>query len=178
MKKIYTFTLDSEDYPSDKFRYNLRLIAYLLYDSIYNYDGEGFTALNVNKNITYNDIHEGYKDSYYMDSDLYDDGYINYEPFIVGDRTFGLTINDEMMSENLILELLNDSIRLARLDYRVLCVNSLSYPSNNINDERYRSKALEALFYKLNCKVTKRVSLVKKLVNSNKYRNRLNVCGR
>jgi len=45
MKTIYAFTLESDDYHSDRFRYDLRLIAFLLYDKIYNYDGEGYTAL-------------------------------------------------------------------------------------------------------------------------------------
>ena len=74
MKRIYAFTLDNEDYPSRKFGFDLRLLAYLLYDTIYNYDGENSTALVINKNVRFNRIHEGFnKDEYYFEYDEYNE---------------------------------------------------------------------------------------------------------
>lgn len=154
MKKIYSFTIDSDDYASKYFKSNLRLLAYLLYESIYNYDGEFATALNINKNIVYNNINED-GNYYYLDSDIYDNGYINYEPFILGDKTFCLTIDDELMNENTIKELLELEQYMAKLNYKV-SICSEEYYSKNKDDERFRFRAINTLCSKLGCNQVKR----------------------
>jgi hypothetical protein len=63
MKTIYAFTLESDDYHSNRFRYNLRLIAFLLYDKIYKYYDDDYIALIINKKIRANNIHMGYSKS-------------------------------------------------------------------------------------------------------------------
>ena len=103
MKKIYTITLDNEDYPSECLWDDVRIIASMVYDYIYNYIGDNCIPLDVNSDIIYNNIFYSrcskfacYERSHYqLDSDIYDDGYINYEPFIVGRNTFGMTIVDD-----------------------------------------------------------------------------------
>lgn len=170
MKKIYSFTLDSDDYTSICFMSNLRLIAYLLYDSIYNYDGENVTALNINKNIIYNNINEN-GSYYYLDSDLYDDNNINYEPFILGNRTFCLTIDDDVMNEDTIKELLELEQHMANLSYKIH-INSEGYYSKNKDDERFRFRAINTLCSKLGCNQIKRSFLDNLLGwNYNKRRN-------
>lgn len=164
MKKIYTFTLESEDYPSRGFDSNLRLVAYMLYDTIYNYD-EGYNPLDVNKNIVYNKIHETYYgNGYYFDSDEMDDSLINYEPFIVGKKTFGFTINDELMSREVIDGLVMYVLNLLRLNYKVT-INSFDYEARDREDERYRSKAIRLIFESLGCKIDNRSGFVKRLMN-------------
>lgn len=158
MKRIYTFTLEADEYASKRFRSDLRLLAYLLYDSIYNYDGEDVTALNINKNIVYNGINDN-GDYYYMDSDIYDNGYINYEPFIIGKNTFALTIDDSIMDESTIRELLEIELRLSRLSYNIV-INSQPYMSKNKDDERLRHRAINILCSKLGCSLVKRFPFV------------------
>ena len=166
MKKIYAFTLDNDDYPSEKYRHDLRLIAYMLYDSIYNYDGENFTALIINKNIKYNDIHEGYRDGeYYLDSDEFDNGYIYYEPFLIGERSFALTINDDIMSEDVVCSLLNYTLNLLGFGYK-FSVKTICYFSKNNEDERNRSKAISLLSTSLGCEPTKKNYFAKKRIMS------------
>ena len=50
MKKIYSFTLSSDEYPSSsrKFAEDLRLIAHMVYSEIYNYYDDSQLVLNVN----------------------------------------------------------------------------------------------------------------------------------
>jgi len=153
MKKIYTFTLDGEDSPSEKFRYNLRLFAYLLYDYLYNYDGDGVTPLNINEKIVCNKIYDGKcSNEYYLDSDLYDDGYINYEPFLIGNYSFGLTVVDETINEEILYDLINQVLFMIKLNCKIR-INSVSYEAKDINDESQRRKALFMAYSNLGCQL-------------------------
>lgn len=176
MKKIYAFTLDSEDYPSSKYRYNLKLIAGLLYGLIYNYDGEYATPLNINKNIKINNLLEEGNDCYF-DSEKYDDGFINYEPFFVGDRSFALTINDELMSDKVVNQLLEYALWIAKVNYRV-SIETETYYSKDRDDEKNRWKAIRALHERIGYKFNRKFNFVKRLTNGNRYRTNINYYGR
>lgn len=151
MKRIYAFTLDNEDYPSRKFGFDLRLLAYLLYDTIYNYDGENSTALVINKNVRFNRIHEGFnKDEYYFEYDEYNEKYFNYEPFLLGKSSFALTIDDTLMSEETLRGLFDYTLRLTGLNYRYK-VDSKDYYSSNKDDERNRKKTINEIIDMIGC---------------------------
>lgn len=166
MKRIYAFTLDGEDYPSSRFRYDLRLIAFLMYDKIYNYDGEGATALIINNKIRNNDIYEGYRNyEYYLMYDEYNEKYINYEPVLLNENSFALTIDDEIMSEEIIKDLMNEVLLqvffLSKIRYNYT-IKTISYLSRNIDDEKNRKKAFLQLRDILNGKIENKTGLVKK----------------
>lgn len=151
MKRIYAFTLDSEEYPSSKsrFRFDLRLMAYLMHDLIYNYDGEGYTALIINDTIKNNNIREGsQRGEYYLDYNEYNEKYINYEPFIIGTYSFALTIDDEVMGEDVLYELMEQVLILINKQYKYR-ISSVSYESKNINDEKNRKRAVQQLCWLL-----------------------------
>ena len=160
MKTIYAFTLEGDDYHSNRFRYNLRLIAFLLYDKIYNYDGEGYTALIMNDKIKCNKIHKGYTDSeYYLEYNECNEKYFNYEPFLMGDRTFALTIDDQIMDDNVICSLMDETI------YEILLISRISYSysfkkngylSKDKNDEKNRKKAILELRNMINGNLQKK----------------------
>lgn len=183
MKKIYTFTLESEDYPSERFRYKLRLFAYLMYGELYNYDGDGFTPLNINDKIVCNRIYDGkYDGQYYLDSDVYDDGYINYEPFLIGNRSFGLTVVDDTIDENVLYELIRQVLFIMKFDCKVK-INSVSYEATDINDETHRRKALCLAYANLGCEVPPKkfgLNLSKKKILKRRYNmnNFIRVMGR
>lgn len=166
MKRIYAFTLDSEDYPSSKFRSNLSLIAYLLYDIIYNYDGEYSTPLVINNTIKYNRIHESYRSNeYYLEYDKYDEKYINYEPFLIGNRSFALTIYDDLMSEEIICELMEQVMLLAKVDY-LYTIKTMDYISKNKEDESNRRKAVRQLRDTLEGFAAKKGNFARKMVRT------------
>ena len=146
MKKIYAFTLDSDDYPSDRFRYNLRLIAFLLYDLIYNYNDLGFTPLILNKSIRFNNIYNGYGGNRYrLEYDEYNLKYVNYEPFIIGNKSFGFTVNDEYIDLNTICDLMKEVLLLINVYYKYK-VDTINYDSKNLEDESNRKRAINQLY--------------------------------
>ena len=182
MKKIYTFTLGSEDYPSEKFRYDLRLFAYWMYDKLYNYYGDGFIPLNLNNNIKYNAIHEGIKrGEYYLDSDIFDDGYIYYEPFLIGERSFGLTVIDDSIDEKTLQDLIKEVLSELQLDYSVI-IGSACYCSKSSNDESQRRKAISLVYNNLRCEMPARNIILgfskKRILNRGYGENFMRVSGR
>ena len=165
MKTVYAFTLDGEDYHSDRFRYNLRLIAFLLYDKIYKYYDDR-VALIMNNNIKCNNIHMGYGDSqYYLDYNECNEKYFNYEPFLIGARSFALTIDDQIMNEKIICSLMDETI------YQILLISKVSYSysfkkngylSINKDDDRYRKRAILELKDMIDGNIQKKNDLVRK----------------
>ena len=150
MKKIYTFTLMGDNYPSSKYDSDLRLFAYLLYDSIYNYDDDGRIPLDINDGIKYNQINytAGDGHGYTLSSDLYDDGYTEYEPFIIGDKIVGLTIWDDNFDMDVISKIAQETINLLNLKAHVI-IRCFPYYAKDKNDESNRENALCMVFQKL-----------------------------
>lgn len=146
MKKIYTFTLDSDDYPSRGLHDDVRVIAALVYDCIYNYYGEDNVPVSTSKNIVYNELRDAYHvdGKYIMDSDKNDDGYINYEPFISGRRTFGFTVVDDSIGHSELREKVNYILSLVRVNYRV-SIECFPYPSKDMDDESNRDAVINAI---------------------------------
>jgi len=165
MKTIYAFTLEGEDYHSNRFRYNLRLIAFLLYDKIYKYYDDR-VALIMNNNIKCNNIHMGYGNSqYYLDYNECNEKFFNYEPFLIGDRSFALTIDDQIMNEKIICSLMDETI------YQILLISKVNYSysfkkngylSKNKNDESNRKRAILELRNIINGNVQKKNEFVRK----------------
>ena len=151
MKTIYSFTLDSDEYPSTRRNiYNdLRLLAYMLYNEIYNYYGDEECPLDVNPLIEYNDLKEVREifSLYKFDSDNYDDGYTYYEPFIVGNKTFCFTVIDNNFDDRIINECLEYMMNLLKLNYKIT-INKYMYEARDINDERYREDTVRKIYDK------------------------------
>ena len=155
MKKIYTFTIDAEEYPSGNLNGPLRIFADLVYSILYNYYGEGITPLNISKNIVRNNINYSYEDkNYYLDSDKFDNGYIDYEPFIIGTKSFGLTIKDDMLSEKEILIIISQAFEMMKLNHMLkitstVTIKSVPYSSIDEDDEKNRRKAISTAYNNL-----------------------------
>lgn len=149
MKTIYSFTLSSDEYPSYGKRFNddLRLFAYMLYNEIYNYSDGIDNILDINPLIEYNDLKEkfGLDFSYRFDSDMYDDGYTYYEPFMVGNRTFCFTTFGDNIDERIIECSIEYIMRLLKMNYKVT-INKYSYIANDINDEKNREDTIRRIF--------------------------------
>lgn len=163
MKRIYAFTL-KKDSDDERFSDDIRLLAYLLYETVYNYREDDKIPLNVNKNIQYNRLNEscgGY--SYRFSSDLYEDKDIYYEPFMIGEKTFCFTIVNDLIDEDTIRYLLKNEMRIARLDYEIE-ITSFEYDSRNIEDEKNREKAIKSIYNKLEIEYVKKGVLIRKLL--------------
>lgn len=166
MKTIYAFTLESDDYHSSKFRYDLRLIAFLLYDKVAKYYDDTYTALIMNSKIKYNEIYIGRSSSeYYLDYDEYNEKYFNYEPFLIGNKSFALTIDDQIMTDETICRLMDETI------YEIFLISKVNYSysfkkngylSKDKEDERNRKKAILELKDMIDGKNLKKNELVRK----------------
>ena len=168
MKKIYIFTLEEINVDSDKLAGDLRIIAHMLYHQILNYNGINNTPLNINKNIKYNNLCEDAKISgvsYYFDSDIIGDCIHKYEPFVIRQRSFGLTINDEMMSEKVLYELVDYVLKLTNLNYS-FTIDSECYFASSKDDERNRLKAIKKICKRLGYRYKRRVGFARKLINN------------
>lgn len=176
MKKIYSFTLDSDEYPSVRRNIysDLRLIAYMLYSEIYNYYGENDSPLDINPLIKYNNLNE-VKDlffAYKFDSDKYDDGYTYYEPFIVGERTFCFTIIDDNFDDKIIKEILHYVMKILKVKYNVT-INTYEYNAKDINDEKNREEAMRRIFNDLGCRCTIKTGIVAMIKKYNSMKKRI-----
>lgn len=163
MKKIYTFTLNGGNQNSDAFNSNLRLFAYMVYSSMDSFCDLDVSPLDINDIIVYNEIHEQVGGRvYFLDSDLYDDGVIQYEPFIVGKNSFALTINDDLVKEDKIVSLVNYIKRLLHFNYDV-SINAFEYESKDINDEDNREVAINSVYNYLGCELPRKYNFVTRL---------------
>ena len=151
MKKICTFTLEGDDYPSKDYRDKLRLFAFMLYDYVYNYYGEGIIPLNINKNIVYNNLHcKTMNGGYFFDSEVFDNGYINYEPFLIGNHSVGLTIHDDLISEEDLMVLVSQVSYMLKINRKVT-LKTVEYYSKDVDDEKNRRKAILTAYSNLRC---------------------------
>lgn len=156
MKKICTFTLEGDDYPSKDYSSKLRLFAFMMYDAIYNFYGDGLIPLNINKNVVYNNIHyDSLEDYYFLDSDVIDNGYINYEPFLIGKRSFGLTLCDGLISEKDLLNLVKQVSYMLKINNKVT-IRTVEYYAKDTDDEKNRRKAIFTAYSNLNCEPPQR----------------------
>ena len=141
MKKIYTFALDDEIPLSDDVKSNIKLIAYVLYEELHDMDYESSMPILVyNDKLIVNDLYEkknsyGYVYNFKSEQINYDKRLFN--PMMINDYTFGITVNDGTIYEEKLLELLNKIMIMLKVEYNFV-INSELYFSENINDETNR----------------------------------------
>lgn len=166
-KKIYTFTLEDDEYPSDIVVNNIRIIARLLYEEIKVQDYESDNPILIQSNM----IQENYlslisKDvycQYKFESEGSRLEYYMFEPFMISERTFGITVNDGTIDEEQLLGLLDKVKKLIKCDYNFK-INSFIYTGKNRIDESKRKKAMDEALEVLNNNKNNNGSLVKKLI--------------
>lgn len=167
MKKIYTFTLENDEEPSEKFINDLKLVAYMLYMEVYNYYSDDYIPVVLNDKINGNVLNNcnGFSNYTFAHEEIIDGG-VYYEPFIIGVNSFGFTVVDEMIDQSIINELIQYVLRMLKLNYKVT-INYFSYSAEDINDERNRKKAINHVFENLGFKMES--SLVLKLIKNIRF---------
>ena len=143
-------------------------------------------VLNINKNIVHNDIHyvrhSNFSEygiiNYKMDSDIYDDGYINYEPFIVGNKTFAITVVDDKYGIEFLEKVIRYNLSLLKLHYKFK-IEVFPYESKNIDDESHRDEAINEVYSRYASGNVKRNRLVRMLKSGlRRSKNNIGLCGR
>lgn len=154
MKKIYTFTLQNDKRTLDQSDQNLRLLAYMLYESIYNYYGDGRIPLDISDGIRINKLVEnGEKRTYMLESEVFGDN-ICYDPFLIGENSFGLTISDSTFDGKIIERLLRENLRLLKIDTSVKVV-SFRCEELAFDDLINREETIKKIYEWFGCKQKK-----------------------
>lgn len=100
MKRIYVVSLDDEVPLTPKVRNNIKILCSIVYDEIRGIEYDtGMKILHSGNNIKYNELREREEKGNYIQH------FINntpetgeYEPFMVSDRAFAFTINNDLIS--------------------------------------------------------------------------------
>lgn len=151
-KRIYTFTLDDDDYPSEYLTNNIRIIAILLYEELKVQDYESDNPILIqSKTIqeNYLVLVDNYLYSRYkFGSEDSKQDYQMFEPLMFDGRTFGITVNDGTINEEQLMVLLNKVRKLIKFDFDFK-IDSIVYTSKNKDDESNRNKAIKEIGEKL-----------------------------
>ena len=155
MKEIYAFALDDEIPLSEDTNSNIREIAFLLYDELNRYDRN--ILCTEDDNLVYNCLFETYSNTknkyiYRFMSDKSKTDYRLYEPFIINDRTFAITVYKYSINEDEMTVLIRRIISSLNLKYK-FNIKTEEYTGNKINN---RYDAIELLNNRLNNKIVKK----------------------
>lgn len=168
-KNIYTFTLDDDEYPSMAVVNNIKFIARYVYEEIFNScdyeeileESRQSNKLHVNELYDIK-VRDGY--IYLFDSEKKKDDYRFYNPVMLSNRTFCITLTGEDIGIDNVYKILNDSLRLMGFSYKFK-INKYSYYTKDLNDETGRCELLDEITSKKNNNKKKAVK-VKKLMPS------------
>lgn len=162
MKEIYTFTLDDEEIPSENVKTQIKLVAYLLYEKLNELDFESNNPLLVQNNkLKTNYLYERYDSEYIY---RFESEYSNYDsrmfnPMIIDDKSFGITVNAGMITIEDMALMLNEVTKFIKFNHN-FNIDSVSYIAYNKDDESGRLKAIRDIGKK---KIKEKVN-VKKLM--------------
>lgn len=151
MKKIYTFTLDDSEVVSEEIRNNFRLLAFLLYDEINNYDIDR-KILVKNNHIKCNRLFESFVENKYyyrFESNKIMDGKCFFEPFIISDISFGITVYENSIGNDEVLMLLQEVKKLLKFN-KDIYLDHIYYDANKDDDESKRVNAMKKIIEKVN----------------------------
>lgn len=147
-KKIYTFTLEDDEYPSKIIKNNLKVIAALMYEELEVRDFENPNAILIHsKNLIKNELYEvriGNEYEYSFGSEKSQIDHKMYEPLIIDETSFGITVIDEKINDYDMYKVLSSVLKLACLDYKFK-MSSVSYDSKNIDDESNRISTIKKI---------------------------------
>lgn len=165
-KRIYTFTLEDDEYPSEYLTNDIRIIARLMYEELKVQDYESDNPILIQSkmiqenylSLISNNIYRQYK----FESESSQLGYQMFEPLMIDGKTFGITVNDGMISREELEELLEKIKKLIKFNFNFK-IDNIVYTSKNKDDESKRNKAIKEIGEKLTpSKIDK--PLVRKLI--------------
>lgn len=166
-KNIYTFTLDDDEYPSMSVVNDIKFIARYVYEEIFNscdYEDVVSESRQSNK-LHVNELYDikvrnGYV--YLFESEKRMDDYRFYNPVMLSNRSFGITLTEADIGIDKIYKILNDSLKLMGFNYKFK-IERYSYHTKDLNDETGRCELLDEITNKKNTN-KKNVGKVKRLI--------------
>lgn len=148
MKKIYTFTLDDSEVLTGGKDTIVKVIAYIVYEKIRQIDYESLSPILVsNKTLKINELLEKYRDGqfvYSLLSEKDDNNSLMYQPVLIDENTFGITINDGTIDDGEIEVVLEESLKFMGWKYK-FNIDSILYEAKNQEDESNRKNAIKKI---------------------------------
>ena len=149
MKKIYSFTLDDEVPLSDGVESNIKAVAFWLFDSLANLDRQ-IVCFDDDKEINdqgliKNDLYDIKINNRYVYTFASEGSNIDnrmYEPFVLNNKSFAFTVNENSIDDGEIAIMLENVLRFLKLNYK-FNIDSITYDESNIKN---RYEAIDKLF--------------------------------
>lgn len=170
MKKVYTFTLNDEDIPSIEVKSDIKLIAYWLADTIENISEENQEILVLNENLRDNSIYDTVENNhlgYSLESDNDLQHYYKYNPTIINDVTFAITVYENRIKDSELLDLLNQTLKeIQEVSHIKLTSSCFKITTSLYEEDSKRHKTFEDFKKRINANRKKR-TLFTKILASN-----------
>ena len=155
MREIYAIAIDDDVPLPSEVGSDLRVIAYLVYDELNRF--ETHTLCADDDNLLNNYLLETYsqyerKYIYKFISDKSNEDYRMYEPIVINNTCFGLTVYKNSITEEDLRRILARVQQTLNLHYEFKIISE-EYKDNKISS---RFKAIENLTYRLKAKKAKK----------------------
>ena len=136
MKKIYTISLDDEIPLSDELLNEIKMLCFLVYDSIKILEYDEIEPILNYDGIIYNELLESYSNGcfhYRFTYDNYESG--KYEPFMIDNKSFGFTVNDSKLDDEELVKILDENKKMLNMKYNFK-VNAYVYKDDKKHKNR------------------------------------------
>ncbi len=115
---IYKVSLKG-NYEDNRLVYdNMKLMAYLVYDALMDYEYESDKDILFKDGVTTNELYDGFSNhinKYEFEHEESTSG--EYEPFMISNTSFGFTVNDGSINKEQIVFFVNEIKKLIQVDY-------------------------------------------------------------
>ena len=138
MEKIYTISLDGDIPLSDNLLNEIKLLCFLVYDSIKNLEYDNIDPILCNDGVIYNELIDsrvGNQYDYHFTYNDFESG--KYEPFMIDNTSFGFTINGDMLTDDKLLEIIGDCKKILRINY-----NFKVYKYKYDDDKKHKNRLI------------------------------------
>ena len=136
METIYMFSIDDDISQSIDIVNQFKVLCYLMYDEIGALEADNGKRVLYRKNITYNELLESGDNGIYNYRFKYDDYKSGkYEPFMLDNYSFCLTVNGGAITFDEVTFLLEKVKEIAKFNYNVT-VESVDYIDDETNANR------------------------------------------
>lgn len=142
---IYNISIDKDLVINPEIRDKIKLLAYLVYSELLDYEEENNKSVLYKDNIVFNELYDGFRDrinKYEFEHEDYYTGY--YEPFMINDNSFGFTIYENVISDKELMLLINDVKNIIQLDCSIYLEKIV------VNNSKERSSIINGFYSKNN----------------------------
>ena len=113
---MYNISLSNANEVNNDTLDKVKLVAYLLYDALIDYEYDNDKNVLYKDNIVINEVYDSYNlvSKYEFEHTDYNTGI--YEPFMINDTSFGFTVNDGSISNQEIINMIKEVKAMVNFD--------------------------------------------------------------